>query len=397
MKTAIKLLIVLLLAFTTAAAQPWTRVAGLPQTEFTALEVIDGTLLAAAKSKLYYSNDGQHWEQATIAQAVVEPSCFAKISGRLYVGTMAHGIYSAPMDNLSGAWRHDTGTLAVSSFLEKDGYLYISTLGYGLYKMNNVGVFKAISNGLPNYSFNVSKVINAPTGIIATAGANGTFYRYDEAANSWTEDLYSHTYSPGLHVDDALRIGDAIFVSRNNRLLRSDNSGQTWTSDAVGLQNGHYRAMYAGQDTFYTMTNIFTGDDNITFLRKRQLNAPSQTNWNVDSEVLPFYTYALREFAGTLFAAGNTGLFIKNAQLGIEIPAVKHKTAIYPNPSSDSRFTIQSDRTIDEIVVYDVTGKLIRSTPVAADLFELEVSATGAYLVKVIAQDSVEHFKIISQ
>lgn len=391
-------MLLVLLASTRLSAQQWTRIENLPAAEFTALEIIDGTLFAATSAKLYHTNDGQNWQQATISALPIEPMCLAKFDGRLYVGTGTHGIFSAPLGNINGVWTHHIGTINVSAFAEKDNVLYVSTVGHGLYRRNANGQFLPFSNELPNYSFNVSKIISAPSGLIATAGANGTFYRYDAPNARWAEDYYQGSYSPGLHMDDAIRIDNTIYVSRFNKLLRSEDSGENWTMDQVGLPNGHYRFLYASPQTLYTLTNIFTGDQNITFLRKRDRNAPSQTSWANAPEVLPFYTYALREFADNLFAAGHNGLYAKfNPNLGTETPeAKKDRIAIYPNPSVDGNFTASSDNPINEVQVFDLTGKQVAMWKSFSGTCEFAV-ARGIYVVKVVSENAVQHFKIISQ
>ncbi|MFT3793313.1 hypothetical protein [Flavobacterium sp.] len=332
--------------YTETNAQQWTRIDKLPHSDFSALEVIDGTLYAAHRSTLYYSNDnGVNWSQVTMSALTLDPMCMIQFGGRLYVGTYNRGIYSAPMNNLQGAWTQNLNNVPITSFVEKDNILYASTEGSGVLRSNGDGQFHWFSNGLPNYSNNVSKVISAPNGLIATAGGNGTFYRWNTATHNWDEDYYFAGYSPGMQVDDALRVGNTIYISRFNMVLRSDDSGANWTHDQVGLQNGHNRYLYAGEQTLYALTTVFTGDDNLTFLRKRPLNAPSQSSWATDPEVLPFYTYAMREFGNTLFAGSNLGLYYKGNHLGTGHPEREQNTlVVYPNPSKRRYLLDQGQR-----------------------------------------------------
>lgn len=385
---------------TVSYAQQWTRIDKLPHSDFSALEVIDGTLYAAHASSLYYSNDnGANWTQAVMSVNTLDPMCMAKFGNRLYVGTYNRGIYSAPLNNLQGVWTQNLGNIPITSFVEKDHILYASTEGSGVYRSNGNGQFHWFSNGLPSYSNNVSKVIAAPAGLIATAGGNGTFYRWNPTTNNWDEDYYFASYSPGMQVDDAVRVGNTIYISRFNMVLRSEDSGANWTHDQVGLQNGHNRYLYAGQETLYTTTTVFTGDTNLTFLRKRALDAPSQSSWATDPEILPFYTYAIREFGNTLFAGSNLGLYYKgDGNLGTDQPSSEKNTmVIYPNPSTDGTFWIKSNEPVAEVLVYDVTGKLVKSLKDAGTLFDFEVPGNGFYLVKAATADAVKTYKIISQ
>lgn len=392
--------IISFLASAQAFAQDWARVKNLPETEFSALEVIDGTIFTAASGQLYYSHDNfASWQTATITTLPVIVTCFKKFGNILYAGTMADGIFSIPYNQLQATWTHNIGTLAVSSFLEKNNVLYVSTMGYGNYRLAENGQFGAFSNNLPSYSHSVNKLLPTPTGIMAIAGANGTFYNYDFGHNRWEENYYASTYDPGLDLDDAVRIGNTIYVSRRNRLLRTDDFGQTWITDQTGLQNGHNRFMHTGQNSVYTLTTIFTGDTNVTFLRKRNLAAPSQSTWDVGSEVLPFYVYALRESGQMMYAAAVNGLYFKiDTTLRNQIAdAQKNHIAIYPNPSKDGIFTLKSSRQVDAVGIYDLSGKSIGNIGNVSETCNFEVPAQGIYLVKAISGTDVQTFKIISE
>lgn len=399
---AIKLLLSTLLYFgiTTASfAQEWTRIDKLPHGDFGALEVIDGTLYATHASSLYYSSDdAANWSQVTVSTLSLTPTAIVKFRDRIYIGTYGRGIFSAPLNNLNGVWTNNLPNIYVNSFLEKDNTLYVATDGSGIFRSNGNGQFIAFSNGLPNYSNSVGKIISAPAGLLATAGANGTFYLWNTTTSNWDEDTYYASYSPGMQVDDAVRVGNTIYISRFNRVLRSDDSGATWTNDQVGLQNGHNRYLYAGQETFYCFTTVFTGDSNLTFLRKRALNAPSQSSWATDAEVLPFYTYATREFGNTLFAASHQGLYYKGDHLGTNNPtSEKNVSVVYPNPSKDGIFWLKSSEPVTEVSVYDVTGKQVKSLKDVGTLCDFEVTGNGFYWVKVTTADAVKTYKAISQ
>lgn len=395
MKTTITLIIALFTAFA-LQAQQWNHVSALPQAEYSALEIIDGIMFTASGNQLYYTgNPADGWQQATISNQWLFVTCFAKYKGRLYAGTMGKGIFSAPMGQFQSNWNHDIGYLDVTSFLEKDHVLYVSTEGSGVYRKNS-NSFTSFSNHIPNYSQNVSRIIDTPGQILITAGGNGTFYTYNFPQNRWDEDYYHNTYSPGMQIDDAIRVGNTVYVSNFGKILRSEDSGQNWASDKIGIHNGHNRYLYAGQEKLYALTTAFTGDANLTFLQHRDLNAPSQTLWS-PSETLSFFTYELREFGGWLYAAGFDGFYTNNPTLGNFEPYKKaHQIVAYPNPSADRKFTLKSSEPITSVEIFNAAGQRIQNLANNDLECEIQVPAGGIYLARAITADSVQTLKIVS-
>ncbi len=377
-------------------AQQWNRITALPQTEFTALEIIDETIFTASGNTIYYSNNPANgWQQATISSQSVFVTCFTKYKGRLYAGTM-NGIFSVPFGQFQSPWSYEMGGLDVTSFLVKDNILYVSTEGSGVYRKNG-NQFNPFTSQLPNYSHNVSRIIDSPDHILITAGGNGTFYTYNFTHNRWDEDYYYASYSPGLQIDDAIRVGSTVYVSNFGKILRSEDSGQNWVSDKIGIHNGHNRYMYAGQQTLYALTTAFTGDANLTFLQQRELNAPSQTSWS-PSETLSFFTYELREFGDALYAAGHDGFYSNSATLGNAGHNKKaNQIVAYPNPSSNGRFTIKSTDPVAAIEIFNAAGQRIQNLSNIDLECDIQVPAGGIYLVKAITPDSVQTLKIVSQ
>jgi hypothetical protein len=388
----------LLLVSIPAVAQQWTRIENLPASDFSALEITDGTIYAGAGQKIYYSTDtGQNWQNVTFTNLATEARCFRKFGGRMYAGTSS-GIFSAPLNNLSGTWTHHLNSGWVSSFVERDGELFASTIGGGVYKRNNNGVWAGFSNGLPSYSLSVQKILNTPAGLIAFAGANGTLYRFISEANSWVEHYYNgEGYDPGLDFDDAQIVGNTMYVSRFNKVLRSDNFGYAWMPDQTGLVNGHNRSMAVGADNLYTLTTIFTGDNNITWLRRRNRNTTG-TDWSAGAEVLEFYAYALAELGEKTFIASNQGVYVKDNTLATELPLhSKPEPIIFPNPSEDGRFILKSPEAIDELSVYDVAGKRILTRNHLPAFYEFVIPGQGLFFVKTTSGKMVKTFKVIAK
>jgi hypothetical protein len=401
MRTINLFITALLVAFSISLnAQQWTRITNLPASDFGAIEIIDGILYTGSGQKIYYSTDtGETWQNATFtAVPVVEVKCFKKFGSQLYVGT-SDGIFSAALDNLNGSWSHHIASGWITSFAEQDGVLYASStgVGIGVFKHNANGSWSNFSNGIPNYSGSVNKMLATPAGLLAFAGANGTFYKYDKITADWIEDYYGSGYQVGLDFEDAALVGNSIYVSRSNKVLRSDDFGINWTSDQVGLNNGHTRTMAVGNNDLYAVTTVFTGDTNLTWLCKRDKNAPAQTNWS-GAETLDFFSYALAESGDKAFIASNQGIYIKDASLGTVLPLhPKAEPVIFPNPSPDGRFILKSPEAIDELNVYDLMGKLIMTRRELPAYYEFTIPGQGLYFVRTISGKTLKTFKVIAK
>lgn len=400
MKTLSTFILILFWWSLPASAQDWAKVPGLAETSFTALATIDEVLFAGSGNQLYYSYDqGDHWQQTTLATEFLEPGCFKKFGNRLYIGMHGQGIFSAPLDHPEGPWTQQIGTLEVSSFAEHQGSLYVSTLGYGIWKMNPDQSWSSFTNGLPTYSYNVSKIFSTAQSLMATAGANGTFYRYDFTGNQWQEAYYGSTYAPGLSMDDALFLNNSLYVSSGRRLWRSDDNGENWVADQLDLLNGLGRFFYQGSKSLYTFTANFNpgNNQNFTYLRKRSIDAPHGSSWGNASDFLPFFVYAIAESGDKIFAAADDGLYFKtDATLGIDIPLAESEIVIYPNLSGQGDFTLNSTLPVDEMAVFDSSGKRIFTHTKPNQQHDFHVSRKGIYLVRVTWGEGIKCIKIIS-
>jgi|GEM_PF-6800844 len=401
MKTIDHLITLLLLAFSIPSnAQEWTRITNLPASEFGTIEITEGTIYTGSGQKIHYSTDtGETWQQVTFTNAPVIVNCLKIFGGQLYAGTN-NGIFCAPLNNLGGAWSQQIANGWITSFAEQDGILYASTsgVGIGVFKRNPNGNWMNFSNGLPNYSGSVDKMLATPGGLFAFAGANGTFYQYDKLTAKWIEHLYRSTYQPGLSVDDAQLVGNSLYVSRFNMVLRSDDFGNSWFLDQAGLNNGQGRTMAIGATNLYALSTVFTGDTNLTWLRKRNKNAASQTDWSTGAEILDFYSYALAELGDKTFIASNQGIYVKDETLGTELPFHQQpETVIYPNPSVDGRFMIKSPGAIEELMVYDLTGKCVLTQQNLPPDSDFQIPGQGMYLVQTVSGKTVKTFKVIAK
>lgn len=82
---------------------------------------------------------------------------------------------------------------------------------------------------------------------------------------------------------------------------------------------------------------------------------------------------------------------------GIKQSLVSDDFRAFPNPVTNALyFKLNSENPINEIFVYDMTGKLVFNTIVTANTVDLSTLNTGAYLVKTNIEN-IEPFKIIKK
>lgn len=392
METFLKLLAacLTLLSSCTSSAQGWTRINALPHSEFTAFQVIDGTIYTATGNMLYTSSDnGETWNGSEFTnEEDIHIFNFKKFGNRIFAGT-EKGVFSALATAVEGLWRYDINTFEISSFAERDNRLYASIQGAGVIRYNGAG-WSDYSNGLPNYSYNVSKIVDTPGELLALAGGNGTFYRFNSAQGQWTEDYYTGNFLPGLIIQDAMLLDGVLYASLYNMILRSDDFGANWITDQAGLPYGQGRFMYAGQEDLYALT---TDGESTTKINRRPIDASAGAPWNNDSEVLPIYTWAMGELGNKTFLAANQGVYVFDTTMGHENPQLKN-VVIYPNPSADGRFTLQTEATIDELTVYDLSGRSLTTEKHLDNGETFTVPNPGLYIVSVTIGNTSQTYKI---
>lgn len=370
-----------LLFFGKAKAQEWNLVASLPTTEFTTIQSLNNKLYTATGNKLYISADGINWQSETIHHSQITPTCVTLFNNILYVGTMENGVYYRNIATGS-PWSHALLGLHISHFTVHEGRLHLCSQGSGVWR-NIEGQWNNMTADLPIYSYNVSKIVSLDGKLYAFAGGNGTFYRFNPSDNKWIEDYYSNSYQPGLIIDDALTNNGALLAVNGHRSIRSEDNGENWIDDNIGLINGVNRILYKGTNSLYSLT--LDPNTNFTYLQRRNINATAETSWGFFNEELTFYSYAIEEFRGKIYIASNQGVFAKSdSSLGIENPIKNNPTVkLYPSPSSDGHINILSDFDIEHIEVFDLNGRMLLSKAINALNGSVSISGKGIYLVKI--------------
>lgn len=378
------------------SAQGWEKLENLPETEFTVITEIDGTVYTASGNTLYTSQDnGESWTESELLDVDPEVEItvfsFFKMGETIFMGT-GDGIFSSHEDDILEHWTQEILTWPVIAFTLADDALYASTYGDGILKYTaDEGEWNHFSEGLtpPHLVYNI---MHAPAGLYAVAGGNGAFYKYDTEAEAWTEDFYTGEMEAGVEMEDGEVVGNTMYVSSKDYLLRSDDGGENWAEDQEGLPtNGLNRYIHKGQNTLYAIT---LGGAN-TFLNRRPLNAAEGTSWAENADNLPWFSNSICESGNKVFIAATDGVYASENVMAVG-PGVKFEnTFIYPNPSVDGLFRLQTPLTIDIMNIFDMTGRLIYSAEGLTGLREFVLSQEGVYVVVLNSGDATATQKLI--
>src|SRR5947209_6146799 len=225
------ILAVFLLTLNAAFAQ-WTKVAAVRSLHIIALSVHNGLLYAASDSNIIYrSVDGTTWRSINVSNIPVDVSAFIFYNGKIYVGSFTRGVFVSADD---GSTWQNSGLFppAVNGFANKDNVLYAPTLGSGAVRFDPASnSWSFFNNALPDYSANVQNIVASSNYLIIAAGANGTYYRYNFAADEWNEEYYLGGLRPGLQIDKLINLGDTLWAVNGNHIFKSIDAALNWTED----------------------------------------------------------------------------------------------------------------------------------------------------------------------
>lgn len=380
-------LILTIVATSIASAQEWTRVEALPETEFMSVKVLEGKIYTISENKLYTSTDGQNWQVEVITPEFITPYTLEIFNNTLYIGTLFNGVFEKSLTPNS-VWNQILDGVAISSFAIHGNELYLSTFGLGVYKKVN-GTWQNINYNFPTFSFNVNKLLSINNTLYAFAGGNGTYYSFNPNQLSWNVHLYFGAIAPAFIADDAIKTSaNVIYVARGNALLRSNDGAQTWSSDTVGLLNGNNRIVYEGVHSTYVLSLLFNDANatNYTRFQKRASNLPLSSSWGTSNELLEFYTNSMTEFGNKLFLASEKGIFFKiDNTLGVINPIpTEVNIKVYPIPTQSNEISFESDYVIDEVSVFDLTGRLVYKHSFNEKTGTINLSKKGLFMAHFI-------------
>jgi hypothetical protein len=376
----------------------WTRIATLRPKDFYSLEVFNNTMYAGATDTLHISTDkGNSWSAKKIPGSGNTIDAITIYNGRIYAGT-SNGVFMS--SDGGNNWVPSNINHAITSFAEWNGFLYASTGGAGIYRCTQISnTWGPFNQNFPtSVSGNAMRVVNIGHTLFAAAGMNGAGYRYDTAAAQWTELFYLGATAPGMAVYDLMQNSEGHLFALNNarKMLRSADSGTTWTADSNDMRSGIDGAMLKGSIRYYVAWNGAGG----AWLQGRDIAEPAGNSWAVGEEYFAGNViYAMREYDRRLFLARNDGIYYKangSGAVGILGVAAKGDALIYPNPSFDGMITVRSEGA-GRLEIRDMSGRLVHQADALPALYQMRLPAAGAYIVRLVSANGALSRKVIVQ
>lgn len=378
------LLTTLLLGLSTLGrAQTWTSISPVSGQDVTCLQTVQNALLiGTSEGKVQISTDlGATWRTSIPTTGSYYIQSAGEFQGRIFVGTSDHGIFWSA--DTGRTWTASAGSyFSLSSFTTWGGHFYASSVGSGILKYDAAqDRWDSFTDGLPTYSFNVNRVWGSPDGLLAAAGANGTYYRYNEQSHQWDEQYYvGGTLAPGLSVDDFRQDEGSYYATNGRHVYRSDDGGQSWMTDEAGIKLGQERYMYATPSAQYLLTNDINAGS--AWLQWRSKPSAAGDAWSANTVSLPnIYAYGMVELGGKLFVAHGNGVLTAEAPVAATRPNLSFALQAYPNPSEDGSITLVAPAPLEAVWVTSLTGQeILRQTPgTARTQFSL---SSGSYIVQ---------------
>jgi photosystem II stability/assembly factor-like uncharacterized protein len=294
-----------------------------PRDTINVLESFGNTIYAGSgNNTIYISSDrGVNWTPVTLPFAAGDASVTAigVFGNALFAGTDAKGIFSSTDGGKS--WTADAGVpaaapyaLPVTGFAVNKGSLFAGTNGNGIFILDPAtNRWNPFDNGLPQIitSWNVKSLFTAGDTLLAAAGENGTFYRYDAGPAQWVEsDLPNY----GYHLVHAMADSLSIYgITQAPTIYRSDDKGRSWKEDARDLKKwrpglSQRQFAYAGRTKDYVVTDS-AGN---TWVQQRTIGSSPGSSWSIGQSLITgAKANALLEVGDRLFAGTTKGIFIR--------------------------------------------------------------------------------------
>ncbi len=308
-------------------AQTWARVKRVPAAGVASIAVKNDTVYAGTADRVYIgTNNSDEWKASAQVANANFISAITVLHNNLYAGTYGKGVFVS--SNKGDTWVPVNNGLFltyISKFLIWNDELYAATSGGGFFKYNEVTNSWSTFNidFYTNVDGNVNDLILFNNTPVAAAGANGNFYKYDTSANKWVASYYLSFLRPGLFVNTLLTDGQSLFAGINgagsDALLRSDDGGNLWSTDTVGLgafftrhvPSSSVDVLASGAGKNYAIVNSLNGFGNNSgniFIRNKGVAAGS--TWRLfaafdENE----FIHAVAENGNRLYACLDGGLY----------------------------------------------------------------------------------------
>ena len=388
MRTSITILAIIFFNLKSSVGQ-WTKINTVPDQDIVALTTMGDTVFAASDTNILYKSidGGMGWSPIMISNNPVHIITLKVIDNKIYVGTFDHGIFRST--DYGFTWSNTgIGLPAITGIEKKGNDIYAATLGNGVYVFNpNTNDWVPFNNSLPSYSVNVYTISGAPNSLLIGSGANGTFYRYNFNTHDWNEEYYYGSLHPGLLIQKLINNSDTLFAVNQDRIIKSEDNGLSWTDDKTGSHDGLSRTIYSGTNYYYSITNTLTLG---TWIQERSKSAVIGSTWAANEEFLPnSYAYDILEFHDKLFLARADGLYVKELLSGVNsLVREKSNVKIYPDPSDGSVINISCDHQINKLTITSTMGQIVYSDNIRKNEFTIQANLPGGvYLVSFVFPD----------
>ncbi|WP_035646254.1 T9SS type A sorting domain-containing protein [Flavobacterium sp. ASV13] len=100
-------------------------------------------------------------------------------------------------------------------------------------------------------------------------------------------------------------------------------------------------------------------------------------------------------YISTVYTSGSTLRMTKTAEVATE-PETS-KVVLYPNPVSDMLYISKSTQTVEQVLIYNMSGTLVKSAEKDTESIDLSALISGTYLVKVNTNDGTFNQTILKK
>jgi photosystem II stability/assembly factor-like uncharacterized protein len=206
--------------------------------------------------------------------------------------------------------------------------------------------------------------------------------RSTDGGDNWTElaEFYAFFYFELYFLNESTG-----FVNSSSGIVRTDDAGESWESDNVGVS--HYQFLddeiglgLASQEVYYT------NDGGVTW-------SPAGPNSGArDYSVAGDRIVTLNQLHAIHTAPINT--LSTDETIDLSRPLM-----VYPNPSSDYFTIAVPDGRWSTYEVVDITGKVLIREKVQQDLLRVDLRdvTSGLYVIRVMGEDGVIQAKVIKE
>lgn len=389
-------------AYAGVVAQTWVRVNEVPNQTVWSVVQQNNTLYVGLTGKVYIgANNGSTWTpSADVGHSPI--FSLTTFKNKLYAGTWADGVFQSS-DNGAHWQAAGSALLGISKLEVWNNSLYAATAGDGIFKFNDAtNQWTSFNNDLPtNVDGVVYDIISTGATLVAAAGLNSFFYKFDTVRKSWNTSQYFPFTRPGYLVEDLMLDSATLYAGTQDFLLRSNDTGNTWAFDRSGMHPGNL-VMTHGAEKDYVVSNFLnlnTGK-NTSIAYERARGAVINTPWTQTDSIVNTYFYNVGFANGRLYSARDTGLYYKQVETVTAVPNVithVQQVRLFPNPSNgrtNIHFELTQRKKIS-VQVLDITGKLIAEPyhdlnlntglqDLSVDLSRLQ---SAIYLIRMVSEN----------